>query len=286
MHPGATSAADLLRIIPPGVELVHFMAPPEAEALTRLPCAGLLTVHGNGKPGERFIRNSVFLTADHARRHGAEVFVFNGVDPDEFCFEPESKKNRSAAYLFLSKTSWKVKNLSGALRRCRRAGVPLWIAGGNRPWSLRLQALSVPGVTWKGPVSGQRKAELLARARALVFPILWPEPFGLVVIESLVSGTPVIASRLGSTPELIGSEVGLLLDPADEEGWVAALASDGTRRFDPERCRAWALERFTHRTMAESYERLYRRVASGESLHAVSPTGPVARRFDVENTHF
>lgn len=119
MDPGHTRAQDLLPKLPPGTDLVHFMAPPERDAISRMDCPWILTVHGNGKPGERFPRNTVFLTRDHARRHGAEVFVFNGVDPEEYRFEPGSKEDR---FLFLSKTSWKVKNVSGAIRLCSRAG--------------------------------------------------------------------------------------------------------------------------------------------------------------------
>ncbi len=266
IQPGASSAFDLLKVLPPGVDVVHFMAPPEAGALERLPCAGLLTVHGNGKPGEAFPLNTVFLSADHARRHGGQVFVHNGIDPDEYLFQPDQK---DPSFLFLSKTSWRVKNVAGAIRLCRQARVPLKVAGGNRPLGERLRVALTPGMKWIGPVAGRRKAEVLAQAKALVFPILWPEPFGLVVAEALMSGTPVIASCRGSVPELVASDVGVVVD--SDEDWLRWLATDRLP-WMPERCRQYALEKFHYRVMAKSYEDLYLRVRDGKMIHEAHPT--------------
>jgi len=58
-------------------------------------------------------------------------------------------------------------------------------------------------VTWLGEVGGQQKLDLLMRARCLIFPIQWDEPFGLVLIEAMSCGTPVVALRRGSVPELV-----------------------------------------------------------------------------------
>ncbi|HUP55979.1 MAG TPA: glycosyltransferase [Bdellovibrionota bacterium] len=265
IEPGRPSAVDLLPRLPAGVDLVHFMAPPESEAVARLPAPALLTVHGNGKPGERFPRNTVFLSADHARRHGAEAFIHNGIDPEEVEFRGAG---RADWYLFLSKTSWRVKNLAGAMRHCRRAGAKLMIAGGHRPWSLRARAALTPGFSWAGPVGGRKKAELLSSARALLFPVIWDEPFGLVVVEALMAGTPVIASPRGSLPELIGPEVGAL--PKSEEEWEAALREPFAR--DPERCRSWATERFHYSVMASGYESAYDRVLAGEAIQPREPS--------------
>lgn len=278
MDPGVTSAEALLKVLPEGLDAVHFMAPPEAGAWERLPCAGLLTVHGNGKPGEVFPLNTVFLSADHARRHGGHAFVHNGIDPAEYQFDPD--RAQADWMLFLSKTSWSVKNARGAARICRRAGASLVVAGGNRPWGLRARASLSKGLRWEGPVAGSRKAALLADARALLFPVLWPEPFGLVVVEAMMSGTPVLASRVGSLPELVISEVGELLDiptsASAEAIWVdrvRELACLPRRKmpWEPEACRQWAEGRFHYLKMAEAYENAYKRVARGERLHGRPP---------------
>lgn len=274
--PGQASAWELLKRIPPGMDVVHWMAPPEDGVWEKLPCASVLTVHGNGKPGEEFPLNTVFLSRDHARRHAAEAFVYNGIDPAEVRFAPSDA--RKAGLLFLSKTSWSVKNLGGAMRICSRAGAKLTVAGGTRPWVRRLQAALVPRFDWQGAVGGELKAKLLAQSRALIFPVLWPEPFGLVVVEALMSGTPVLASRRGSLPELVSPEVGALLDsPEDSESesrWVEKVrevVAANAPQWSAEACRARALENFHYLKMAEGYENAYNLVAKGAKLHTRRP---------------
>jgi glycosyltransferase involved in cell wall biosynthesis len=262
-----TSPAELLKRLPPGLDLVHFMAPPGDDGfLSQLPCGHLLTVHGNGKPGEVFPRNTVFLSADHAKRHEASEYVYNGIDPEELVVAPSPASARDS-YLFLSKTSWSVKNVRGAIRLARKAGVGLKIAGGRRPLLQRALCAITPGMSWIGPVNGREKAELFSRAKALLFPVLWDEPFGLVVAEALMSGTPVIASPRGSMPELVSGEVGAL--PDSEEEWIEILRQGP--KWSPEACRERAMRLFHYRAMAESYEKVYTRILSGKMLHSVHP---------------
>ena len=253
------SAISFLKLLPPGVDVVHFMAPPENEVWGRLPCAGLLTIHGNGKPGEVFPKNTVFLSRDHAQRHGATEFVYNGIDPSEILFQPDQKEDR---FLFLSKTSWRVKNLRGAIEFCTKAGVGLRVAGGNRPLISRLRVGLMANSSWEGPVSGIRKAELLTRAKAFLFPVTWPEPFGLVVIEALMSGTPVFATPQGSLKELVPVNVGCLISLDRPDEWVELLKNFGND-FDPENCRKWAIEKFHYHVMTENYLKVYSRVGAG-----------------------
>ncbi|MBL7715845.1 MAG: glycosyltransferase [Bdellovibrionales bacterium] len=262
----ARSAHDLLRKLPKGVDVVHFQAPPEAGVVEKLPCAHVVTIHGNGKPGETFSKNTIFLTQDHAARHQSRSFVWNGLNPREFIFNPRTSVNRrSNRYLFLSKTSWKVKNLAGAVEWIKRAGVSLDIAGGNRPFGIRMKSWLDPKLNWLGPVSGERKAEILSQAKGFLFPVTWPEPFGLVVIEALASGTSVLASKLGSLPELVTADVGRLIDPKDGEAWVESLRS-GDWIADPSACRDRFLRHFTHLHMAQSYLERYARVIQGAQL--------------------
>ena len=261
IDPQDRSATAFVKRIPKGTEIVHFMAPPEEECWPLMPCSGLLTVHGNGKPDEKFPKNTVFLSQDHARRHGRKTYVHNGVDPSEYVFDPKGKDQR---YLFLSKTSWKVKNLAGAMSLASQADVQLRIAGGNRPYGLRLRSLFSSKFEWVGPVTGKKKADILSRARALIFPVRWPEPFGLVVVEALMSGTPVIAPPIGSLPELIPSEVGKLIELSDVSTWISTLRAGLDR--DPEACRSFALSKFHYHVMTQNYVSIYQRCIRGEEL--------------------
>lgn len=245
-----------------GVDLFHFMASPEPAVWAEIQNRGIVTIHGNGQPGETFAPNTVFLSRDHARRHGRSTFVHNGINPADYRFNGDRSTHR--APLFLSKTSWRVKNLAYAMRAARLAKQKLTIAGGSRPYSLRCLS-AILGFPWVGSVGGERKRALLAGASCLVFPVRWSEPFGLVVIEAMMSGTPVVATPYGSLPELVTPETGVLIDLADAEGWARAL-TEVPARVDPRDCRVRAEKEFSHHRMADGYVEAYQRVLRGESF--------------------
>ena len=106
----------------------------------------------------------------------------------------------------------------------------------------------------------ERKRELFARAEAFLFPITWPEPFGLVMIEAMACGTPVVATPCGSVPEIVEHGVNGWIAAGEEE---AARALAGLGRFDRAACRRRFDERFTAERMARDYLGLYRQVARG-----------------------
>jgi len=271
ISPADRSAGSLALKTPAGTEIVHFQAPPEADYFRKGVPPAVTTIHGNGKPGEVFPAQTVFLCRDHAVRHGRETFVYNGINPDEFALcgslGTSKQKNRP---LFLSKTTLRTKNLRGAMRIAREAGMRLTIAGGNRPLGLRTRAF-FSRFPWLGPVAGAEKARSLAEASALLFPVIWDEPFGLVMVEAMLSGTPVVGSSRGSIPEVIGVSGGIVVDlpknGEDAEGfarWRDALHS--AQKTDPEALRNQAIDRFSHHRMAESYLEVYKRVIRGETL--------------------
>jgi glycosyltransferase involved in cell wall biosynthesis len=111
-----------------------------------------------------------------------------------------------------------------------------------------------------GEVNEQEKRELLEYASALLFPIDWPEPFGLVMIESFCCGTPVIAYRNGSVPEVMEDGVAGFVVSTQEEA-VRAARKIGS--MDRRKCREVFELRFTAAHMAENYLRVYQGVLSG-----------------------
>jgi glycosyltransferase involved in cell wall biosynthesis len=115
-------------------------------------------------------------------------------------------------------------------------------------------------------VGGDRKRTLLAGAACLWMPARWDEPFGLTLIEAMVSGTPVLGTRRGALPEVVSADCGALCDTLEE---LIALRA-GIAAIDPEACRNRVLERFTHRAMAEAYLRLYREVSERGRLGSQS----------------
>ena len=234
----SSSAADLTPHLPDNTDVVHAHFP-----LKRGP-AGVpfcQTLHGNWKAGVALMPNTVFLSRDHAKRHGSTAFVYNGLDPADFLFRRVKEKWD----LFLGRLH-AAKGYHWAVDAAKRTGRRLIVAGGWRP--------SFTGaVKYVGEVDGKRKAVLLARARCLWMPAQWDEPFGLTTIEALFSGTPVLGTHRGALPEILTPAVGALADSLDEI--IAAAEGIGSR--EPAACRAHAERHFTHRAMAEAYLRMY-----------------------------
>jgi glycosyltransferase involved in cell wall biosynthesis len=149
-----------------------------------------------------------------------------------------------------------------AIEVARRTGLRLVLAGkidrtreSRRYFEEQVQpALDGSNVSHLHNVAGVEKAQLLARATALLAPIQWEEPFGLSVVEAMVSGTPAISFARGAAPELIeDGATGFLVE--DEEGMVAAVRRAGT--IDRARCAARARARFSPWSMAAGYLRVY-----------------------------
>jgi len=150
-----------------------------------------------------------------------------------------------------------------AIAVAKRAGLPLIMAAKvDRPdreyfeREIRPQ-LGHPLIEWLGEQTDRQKAGLLADAAGLLVPISWEEPFGLVFIEALASGTPVISRPRGSVPELLrDGEHGFLVESEDE--MVDACRNLDT--IDRRACRDWALQRFSVERMTTDYLRVYRKI--------------------------
>lgn len=239
---------DLTRFLPDSIDLLHAHAP-----LARAPSQPhVFTLHGNLRPGKTAPANTIFVSADHARRHGATAFVYNGLDPSEFVF-----RSQNDGYdLFLGRLH-SIKGYRWAVEGAKRAGRRLIVAGGWRP-SLRR------GLRFVGEVDGQRKADLLAGAACLWMPALWDEPFGLTLVEAMLSGTPVLGTRRGALPEIVTDNVGALGDTLDD--LVQLRGSIG--RCDPGGCRAHAMRWFSHTRMAQEYVRMYEHYLTTNGLPA------------------
>jgi glycosyltransferase involved in cell wall biosynthesis len=260
-----------------GFDLVHFHSLPPPTFPKDHP--HVVTIHGNGKEGEVFPRNSVFVSRDHAARHGSRSFVHNGLKLD--LYPMKSSRERTRDTLFLAKASWRVKNLKGSIEIARRARHRLLVAGGRRP--LRPWGLFAFNARFFGNVRDEQKIELLHRSDALVFPVLWHEPFGIAVIEALACGVPVIGTPYGALPEIVSPECGLL--DASVETLADALATK-LGGFRPEACRARVEKHFTAEQMARSYVEIYERVLRGEAINDADPRtlrGPLAGIPDPKN---
>jgi len=193
--------------------------------------------------------NWIFVSRTLARLHGRTRFVLNGVDPAA-CIYSETKENY---VMFMSSMDWEMKKgLDIALSLAARLRFKLVVAGTGNNYKriVRIQTLCRQiGAYYVGDVRGKRKAELLAGAKAFIFPTRVDEAFGLGMAEALMSGTPVICSNRGACPELITPDVGFIC--RDDRDYVAALRNVG--RISPEACREKALREFHYQRMAADY---------------------------------
>ena len=246
------SNVDLKKFLPDSADILHAHFPLK-HGPKGLPF--VQTLHGNWKPNTPIPPNTIFLSRDHAARHGSTAFVYNGLDPAEYIYRGRKEKWD----LFLGKLH-SDRGYHWAVDAAKRTGRPLIIAGGWRP-------SFTGGIKYVGEVGGKRKAVLLARARCLWMPAQWDEPFGLPTIESLFSGTPVLGTKRGALPEILTPDVGAIASSLEE--MIKAAQTIETRA--PEACRARALTYFTHVTMAEAYVRMYQGVLGTGTLPAGRP---------------
>lgn len=183
--------------------------------------------------------------------------VYHGLPSD--LYRPCNE--RGEYLLFLGRISIE-KRLDRAVEIARRSGRRLKIAAkvdnADRKYFRTVEPLLANAwVEYLGEVDDMRKQELLACAHALLFPIDWPEPFGLVLIEAMACGTPVIAYRSGSVPEIVEHGVtGYIVDNLCD----AARAVDAAGGLDRKLCRQRFEERFTAARMADDYLKIYMRL--------------------------
>lgn len=175
--------------------------------------------------------------------------------------------NPKGSYLaFLGRISPE-KRADVAIRLAKRVGIPLKIAAKVDSTdtayfeSVVKPLLDDPLIEFVGEIGDAQKSEFLGNARALLFPILWPEPFGLVMIEAMACGTPVVAWNCGSVPEVIDPGVtGFIVD--SEEQALRAIRQVGA--LSRRTIRAVFERHFAARTMAEGYLEVYERVGKSK----------------------
>lgn len=201
------------------------------------------------------------ITISNAQRQGFDSIkyagtVYNCVDSELLEETLDSAKKRD--YLLMVGSIAPHKNQKEGILAAKKLGMPIILAGkiGNDEyWKTVIEPL-VDGVsvTHKGEMNLSEKIALYTGAKALLFPVLWPEPFGLVMIEAMACGTPVVAYRNGAVPEVVvEGKTGYILDPKSGiDGLVHAVET--ITSVDHEACRQHVRDNFSSEIMAERLE--------------------------------
>lgn len=203
----------------------------------------------------------VYVSHALARTFGAERWVHNGVDPAELTYS--ASKGEDFLFVGSLDRAWE-KGLDRALNVAAGCGRRLVVAGSASTGEAHARVVEMcrgRNVLFVGEVAGGRKAELFAGAHAVLVPSRAPEAFGLVCVEALLSGTPVICSDAGGLPEIVVNGTGFVCR-TDEELAAAAQAIDSIR---PEDCRTHALTHFHYLRMAERYTAEYEKTISSSA---------------------
>jgi glycosyltransferase involved in cell wall biosynthesis len=253
----------------------------------------VVTVHGHRPPGAYFDRvtpeglepspdrlaeppyelpaNGICVSRTLAGAFGSQRWVHNGMDPGELSYS----ETKGEHLLFMAGMQgpsipdiWRHKGLGLALDLRRELGFELVVAGTVRERAVGDEIAAMcrdAGARYVGDVRGPQKAELIATARAVLFPTRLHEGCPLVVLEAMMSGTPVIASDRGACRELVTADVGFVC--GDRAAYADAIGRLG--EIQPRACRDRALRDFHYRRMAAGYVREYEReLAHSESCHS------------------
>lgn len=222
----------------------------------------------------KFSRNCLTFTgcSEHICRQGRAAGgqwqpIHNCVQLEKFTFQPQVADN--APLVFLSRLD-PIKGAHNAIAAAQKANRRLLIAGnridtpaGLAYWETHIApALGQGGIEYVGPVDDRQKNELLGQAAAMIVPIEWDEPFGIVFAEALACGTPVISTPRGSLPEIVRPGIEGFLVNSVEEAVVAIAKLPSIRRGD---CRQRVVNHFSADAIVRQYENLYHQQVNAKS---------------------
>ena len=234
------------------------------------------TLHGPAdERTQRFLsslrHDLAFIAISDYQRRGFPDLHFVGTIPNAIDVEHQPFATEKEDYFLFIGRMTPDKGAHTAVRVAEELKVPLIMAGKVNEGPEREFFMSdiephlAGDIYFRGEVDHETKGELYRRARATLFPIQWPEPFGLVMIESLACGTPVVAFRQGSVPEVIEhGRTGFIVDTYEE----FVEASRRVAEIDPAECRKAMEERFSEDVFVEAHERAYDRLLAEAASEA------------------
>jgi glycosyltransferase involved in cell wall biosynthesis len=242
----------------------------------RRPIVDVTTMHGRLDipdlvPLYEEFRDMPLVSISNAQREPLpwvnwQATVYHGLPQDHYRYRPEPGKY----FAFLGRISPE-KRVDRAIEIAKQTGIPLKIAAKVDPVDQEYfetvvePLLREPLVEYISEIGESEKDEFLGNAYALLFPIDWPEPFGLAMIEAMACGTPIIAYRQGSIPEVMEEgRTGFIVNELED----AIAAARRIPELSRKRCREMYEQRFTAARMARDYLRVYERLIEGRKQRA------------------
>jgi glycosyltransferase involved in cell wall biosynthesis len=208
-------------------------------------------------------RNQNFVAISEAQKKLSRIklnftaVIYNGIRIEEFKFNEKPKD-----YFVWAARIDKYKGIENAIEIAKRAKVKLVLAGRldsaqKDYFEKRINPHLGKQIQYIGEYSREEKSNFFGQAKALLYPIEWHEPFGLNMVESMACGTPVIAFRIGSVPEVVKD---------GKTGFIVKNIAEAVKRvrdidqIKREDCRKWVEENFTSEIMVKNYEKLYYKI--------------------------
>ncbi len=249
--------------IPNDIEIVHLNFQP-SETIHK---PYVVTQHGNtSSPEIKLDKNTIFVSKNHAIRHGSSSFIYNGLNWNTY--EKIDLNSTRKYFHFLAKAAWRLKNVTGAIKIARGANQKLKVLGGNRlNVKMGFRFTPYPSISFLRMANNEQKGKIMNLSKGLIFPVLWHEPFGLAIIESLYYGCPVFATPYGSLPELVTDDTGFLSTSQNE----LTKAIQSINQYSKIHCHDYAQDLFNSRLMAERYLQKYESVLNGNFLNSTEP---------------
>ncbi|MFC4232334.1 glycosyltransferase [Parasediminibacterium paludis] len=249
-------------LVPADVDMIHLN-----HAVNETPLKPyIITLHGNLNHQQPLDKNTVFVSANHAARFGSDIFVHNGIDPEDY--GKPILNNRRKYIHFLGDAAWRVKNIRGAITIAAKVKFPLHVIGGVRfNFNQGLRLTFDRNVIFHGMKGGAEKNQILNQSKAMLFPVLWHEPFGIAIIESLYFGCPVFGTPYGSLPEIVNDDVGYLSNKASE----LVIGLQNIDIYGRQDCHDYVMANFTSVQMTTKYLHFYEQVLNGNSLNKTHP---------------
>ena len=250
-----------LELIPKSADIVHFQLPMGQDEMNLKGVPYICTMHGNMTENDKLSslpNNMVFVSSNHAKRHERRHFVYNGLIEDRYKLNPIELSKRDY-FSFLGKVSLKRKGIKGAKFIASNLKTPLYVGGGR--------GLPFGNTKYLGEINDEQKSDFLGKSKALLFPILWEEPFGLVMIEAMFCGTAVFALERGSVSEVLGLKGAAdLFLTAENENDLLEEIKKFSYSVPPEKYREYAIRHFSYKKMCLSYLLKYKLIISGKNL--------------------